>query len=280
MGDLVQGYQRPARADGWLPGQAGALLPGGARPEHITATLVDLAVRRHLMIDAGDDAGWQLTRLPVQPDRLVRNEKLLLRAVFGHARTSRLPELPKSRRKAVGRVHQLLTRDVVRHATIRLRTFRDQLRVAPLTWRSQPSYLPCVIAFGLGPQRAEHMQGAEFTLDRRGAGVVVGGCSGRTVTWEAITAAGTMAATAVVVIITAMVTTTMAVGESAIAQPAHLVNQTHSHARRGTRPRNWATYSPPATKDRESSPAASLWCVLRDRELYALLAPDWRTRNP
>ncbi|HVV19382.1 MAG TPA: hypothetical protein VHF06_08100 [Pseudonocardiaceae bacterium] len=176
MGD---GYERPAEADGWRPGQAGALLLAGTRPEHLTATLVDLAVRGHLTVDVTGDTDWSVTRQrPAGPssDRLARYERELLAAVFGRDRTVRLADLPASRHRSIAQVHRLLTRDVMRQGAIeprtapvdagpeiqRLRTFRERLRAVPFTWLSQGAYLPYAIAFGLGVRWAEHFRGADF----------------------------------------------------------------------------------------------------------------------
>lgn len=173
MTDLPEGYPPPEEAGGWRPGQAGALLLGGTRPEHIVATLVDLAQRGHVQIDAIGDTDWRLTKLPVQPDHLLRYERQLLRALFDGARTMLLARLPTTRYEAVGRVHTLLTRDVMLSGEIRpslsvtddgphrhrLRVFRDRLRDVPQAWLDQPAYLPYAIAFGLAPLWAPYVQG-------------------------------------------------------------------------------------------------------------------------
>ncbi len=146
----------------------------GTRPEHITATLVDLAVRGHLVIEVVDDSDWQLTRQSAGHDRVVPYEKRLLAAVFGRAATARLGQLPKSAGKGIGRVHALLIRDLLRQGALqpgrasadaedvqRMRAFRDRLRAAPEAVRAQERYVPYAIAFGLGPQWAEHVAGAD-----------------------------------------------------------------------------------------------------------------------
>jgi hypothetical protein len=144
-------------------------------PEHIVATLVDLAVRDHVAIDASADADWRVTVLHNRSDRLARYEKQLLRALFPfrRAHTVRLSTIPKSRHRALGKVHALLIRDVLRGGVVDLsasgegegpdlrglRDFRAQLRTMPAVWIDQPRYLPYVITFGLGPQWAQHVLG-------------------------------------------------------------------------------------------------------------------------
>jgi hypothetical protein len=127
--------------------------------------------------------------LPDRADRLVRYEKALLRAVFGRTLTTRLAELPESRRKAMSRVYVLLTREILRHDVIqphgsevkekpevqRLRLFRDQPRASPSVWSAQQGYLPYAVAFGLGPQWARHVQDVDCDWLRSVGSAGVGG---------------------------------------------------------------------------------------------------------
>jgi hypothetical protein len=77
-------------------------LLGGTRPEHVTATIVDLAVRGHPHVDTSTGTDWHLSRLPAPQDELLRYEKKLLGVLFRGTPTVWLAALPEARHKALG----------------------------------------------------------------------------------------------------------------------------------------------------------------------------------
>ena len=81
--------------DGLRPGQVGTLADFQANPLDVTATIVDLAVRKYLVIDevptesrsAGND--WKLTKLKEADDELKPYERELLNGLFRDERRGR-----------------------------------------------------------------------------------------------------------------------------------------------------------------------------------------------
>jgi hypothetical protein len=73
-----------ALAAGFRPAQLGAILVGRVSLGHIGATVVDLASRGYLRIDAvhDDPADWKLTDLGASPDGLLGYERVLLDGLF------------------------------------------------------------------------------------------------------------------------------------------------------------------------------------------------------
>ncbi|MEJ2578879.1 MAG: DUF2207 domain-containing protein, partial [Kineosporiaceae bacterium] len=78
------GEVAPAPPDGVRPGELGTVLLGRATPLHITATIVDLAVREFLRIEevrpdiGGPSTDWRLVRLtPAPVDQLREYERVL-----------------------------------------------------------------------------------------------------------------------------------------------------------------------------------------------------------
>jgi hypothetical protein len=120
---LAGGPDGPACA--LRPGQAGVVLIGAARPAHVVATLVDLAIRGHLRIaDTGEDQeDWLLIRLGPEPSPagagqpsvpLLRYERTLLAGIFGRGDETRVSALKGTLPQTMTRVSRQLRRDAVR----------------------------------------------------------------------------------------------------------------------------------------------------------------------
>jgi hypothetical protein len=112
--------------DGVRPGQIGTLIDERADVIDVTATIIDLAVRGHLLIEEEDRArtgrlDWALRRLDRQaPEDLLRYERLLLDALFtapdGSAREAvRLSELGGTFATGLAEVRSAMYDDVVEH---------------------------------------------------------------------------------------------------------------------------------------------------------------------
>jgi hypothetical protein len=110
--------------DGVRPGQIGTLVDERADVIDVTATIVDLAVRGHLLIEEEDRAvtgrlDWALRKLDRQgPDDLLKYERLLLEALFtdpgGKPRESvKLSELGGTFATQLARVRSAMYDDVV-----------------------------------------------------------------------------------------------------------------------------------------------------------------------
>ncbi|WP_395111560.1 DUF2207 domain-containing protein [Actinomadura sp. SCN-SB] len=110
--------------DGVRPGQIGTLIDERADVIDVTATIVDLAVRGHLLIEEEDRAAtgrldWALRRLDrPSPENLLRYERLLLDALFttpdGAPRDSvRLSELGGTFATRLAKVRSAMYDDVV-----------------------------------------------------------------------------------------------------------------------------------------------------------------------
>jgi uncharacterized membrane protein YgcG len=176
----------PEAAGGLRPAEAGVVLDRGPRPAHIVATVVDLAQRGWLEIEALDGRGggdWVFTRTRtparwfVQRRRLARYERLLLRGVFGRRSQVRFTRIVSVN---IGRVYRRLTRDALAQGRIvptaydatpdteaeDLRVELRALRVALVGLRPPPDadelafysrWLPYAIAFGLMPGWARQL---------------------------------------------------------------------------------------------------------------------------
>ncbi len=121
-------------AAGLRPAQAGVVLTGSARPDHIAATLIDLEIRGHLAIEQKADeegggdwvltrsarkvSGWRLAR-PGFRDGLLRYEKALLAAL---PRRKAIPMSQASKTKrwtaALTKAYRQLNREAVRRGFI------------------------------------------------------------------------------------------------------------------------------------------------------------------
>ncbi|WP_345017419.1 DUF2207 domain-containing protein [Actinomadura keratinilytica] len=109
--------------DGVRPGQIGTLIDEQADVIDVTATIVDLAVRGHLLIEEQDREAtgrldWTLRRLPAPADDLLRYERILLEALFTGADGAprdgvRLSELDGTFADALARVRSAMYDDVV-----------------------------------------------------------------------------------------------------------------------------------------------------------------------
>lgn len=111
---------------GVRPGPLGVLLEGKAEGRHLTATVVDLAVRGHLTItavpasgaaddDASPKADWSLTRLsPSASDGLSSLEARLLAGLFTYGHTVRMSRLDDVGLRAFGQARADLADEVVR----------------------------------------------------------------------------------------------------------------------------------------------------------------------
>ncbi|MFC0623542.1 DUF2207 domain-containing protein [Kribbella deserti] len=103
------------------PGEVGTLIDERIDPVDVTATIVDLAVRGHLIITELDHENefarpdWELKRVANAPsEQLHRYENVLVRALFGDNDTVRVSELGKQVRAALGEVQDALYDDVVK----------------------------------------------------------------------------------------------------------------------------------------------------------------------
>ncbi|MFR9778511.1 DUF2207 domain-containing protein [Micromonospora sp. MS34] len=99
--------------DGIRPGQAGALLDKRADVVHVTATIIDLAVRGYLKISETSD-NWRLTKLKKADSTLLRYERSLFNALFGGRDEVWLTHLKYKFRASLDRVRDLLYDDLVK----------------------------------------------------------------------------------------------------------------------------------------------------------------------
>jgi uncharacterized membrane protein YgcG len=102
-----------------LPGQMGTLVDEVANPLDVTATLIDLAVRRYLQIEEVEGEGWfakddwRLTRLKPTDGDLREYERELLDGVFEDGDEVMLSDLKNKFVKRLKAVQDDLYRDVV-----------------------------------------------------------------------------------------------------------------------------------------------------------------------
>lgn len=162
-----------APPEGVRPGQAGVILSGRVGLTHISATLVDLAVRGFVRIESvpdGDDVDWLLSTLPVVDDRrgdlLPYEEKLLHGGPLAEGEF-RLSELTSARVFYLNRFRRELVRDVVARGWMRrwrkdertpegerlfqqFRTYRHRLRRLVAAGDGLPAeVLPYALLLGL-----------------------------------------------------------------------------------------------------------------------------------
>lgn len=105
--------------DGVRPGQIGTLIDEQADVVDVTATIIDLAVRRYLLIEelSRETYGrldWQLRRLDRPGDDLMPYERLLYEALFDGRDVVRLSELGGTFAGELAVVRSALYEDVVR----------------------------------------------------------------------------------------------------------------------------------------------------------------------
>lgn len=109
-----------APPEGLRPGQIGTLLDERANTLDVTATIVDLAARGHLVIREVEARGWfakpdwTLTRRPGSGDELLPYERRLLRHLFARGDAVRLSELRTAFAEGLRDVQDALYEDAVR----------------------------------------------------------------------------------------------------------------------------------------------------------------------
>jgi hypothetical protein len=104
---------------GVRPGQIGTLIDEQADVVDVTATIVDLAVRGHLLIEelpreANGRLDWRLRRLDRPDDELLHYERILYDALFAGRDAVRLSELDGTFAQQLAAVRDALYEDVVR----------------------------------------------------------------------------------------------------------------------------------------------------------------------
>jgi uncharacterized protein (TIGR04222 family) len=101
------------------PGQVGTLIDEEANTLDVSATIVDLAVRRHLVIEELPKKwllgkpDWKLTRLPADADALLPYERTLLDGLFEDGTEVELSDLRKTFATRLQKVKDALYKDVV-----------------------------------------------------------------------------------------------------------------------------------------------------------------------
>ena len=119
--------------DGVRPGQIGTLIDEQADVIDVTATIIDLAVRRYLLIEelTRETYGrldWQLRRLDRPADALMPYERLLYDALFGGRDVVRLSELGGTFTGELAAVRRALYEDVVRQGWFTRRPDSERTR--------------------------------------------------------------------------------------------------------------------------------------------------------
>jgi hypothetical protein len=114
------------------PGVLGTLVDEKADVVDVTATVVDLAVRRHLRIEELEQRRWKggdwlLTRLDEGPDDLVTYESKLLDELFGSSGSVRISDLEDSFHEQMASLRDDLYDEVVRRGWYRARPDRTRL---------------------------------------------------------------------------------------------------------------------------------------------------------
>jgi uncharacterized membrane protein YgcG len=109
-----------APPDGLRPGQVGTLIDEEANTLDVSATIVDLAVRKFLVIEELEEKwflgkpDWRLTRLPAETDGLLPYERSLLEGLFEDGDEVELLDLRKKFAPRLHRVKDALYDEVVR----------------------------------------------------------------------------------------------------------------------------------------------------------------------
>jgi hypothetical protein len=119
--------------DGVRPGQIGTLIDEQADVIDVTATIIDLAVRRYLLIEelSRETYGrldWQLRRLDRSDDDLMPYERLLYDALFTGREVVRLSELGGTFAAQLSAVRGALYEDVVRQGWFTRRPDSERTR--------------------------------------------------------------------------------------------------------------------------------------------------------
>jgi uncharacterized membrane protein YgcG len=109
-----------APPEGLRPGQIGTLIDERANTLDVTATIVDLATRHHLVIEEIEKQGWfgkadwTLIRQPAPGDELLTYERMLLDRLFGSGDEVLLSELKNTFASKLKEVEESLYADAVR----------------------------------------------------------------------------------------------------------------------------------------------------------------------
>jgi Predicted membrane protein (DUF2207) len=114
------------------PGVLGTLVDEKADVVDVTATIVDLAVRRHLRIEELEERRWKvwdwlLTRLDEGPDDLAPYESRLLGELFSSGSSVRISDLQDSFHEQMASLRNDLYDEVVRRGWYRVRPDRTRL---------------------------------------------------------------------------------------------------------------------------------------------------------
>jgi uncharacterized membrane protein YgcG len=108
-----------APPEGLRPGEVGTLIDEEANTLDVTATIVDLAVRRHLVIEEIPKKwllgkpDWKLTRLPTPSEELLPYERKLLDGLFESGNEVELSDLRKTFAERLQKVKDALYQDAV-----------------------------------------------------------------------------------------------------------------------------------------------------------------------
>ena len=103
--------------DDLRPGQVGTLVDFKAHPLDVTATIVDLAVRKYLVIEEVETSSrwlrndWKLTKLDKSDAKLLDYEKALLDGLFTSGDTVELSDLKQKFATRMAKVQKALTED-------------------------------------------------------------------------------------------------------------------------------------------------------------------------
>lgn len=125
-----------APPEGLRPGQVGTLLDERANVLDVTATIVDLATRGHILIEEVEGRGWfskpdwKLIRRPRSEDELLPYETLLIRHLFARRDEVRLSKLRNTFAEKLREVQDALYEDAVQRGWFAGRP--DRVRA---TWR-------------------------------------------------------------------------------------------------------------------------------------------------
>jgi Predicted membrane protein (DUF2207) len=162
--------------DGVRPGQIGTLIDEQADVIDVTATIIDLAVRRYLLIEelSRETYGrldWQLRRLDRPGDDLMPYERLLHDALFTGREVVRLSELGGTFAGELSAVRGALYEDVVRQGWFTRRPDSERTR-----WTSTGTVLATLGAVGtIGLALYTNLALIGLALIIAGAALAIGG---------------------------------------------------------------------------------------------------------
>ncbi|GAB2818644.1 DUF2207 domain-containing protein [Actinoallomurus bryophytorum] len=162
--------------DGVRPGQIGTLIDEQADVIDVTATIIDLAVRRYLLIEelSRETYGrldWQLRRLDRPGDDLMPYERLLHDALFTGREVVRLSELGGTFAGELSAVRGALYEDVVRQGWFTRRPDSERTR-----WTTTGTVLATLGVIGtIGLALYTHLALIGLALIIAGAALAIGG---------------------------------------------------------------------------------------------------------